>query len=90
VSKTAKVPNVTGRDEYLVNNAIAFAINTIQNLPASVQRKDDLRDLYDLLKSRLPSAFLRARPLLEARMLIVMGQQPSMPRQRDDRLLAAA
>ena len=87
-----KTPNVTGRDDYLVNSGIAFAINTIQNLPASMQRKDELRDLHDLLTARLPSAFLRARTLLEARTLIDMGQQPSLQIgvQSMDHLKAAA
>ncbi len=59
--------NVTGRDGYIIANALMYAICTIQNLPEDRQEWSDMRDMCDLVKH------MCSRGMLEAFKLSVKG-----------------
>jgi hypothetical protein len=48
--------SVTGRDEYIVNKALAYAILTIDRLPQVFQERSDQADMKRLLARRVPNA----------------------------------
>lgn len=59
--------NVTGRDGYIIANALIYAICTIQNLPEDRQEWSDMKDMCELAKH------MCSRGMLEAFKLSVLG-----------------
>ncbi|MES0042362.1 hypothetical protein [Mesorhizobium sp. M0091] len=59
--------SVTGRDGYIIANALMYAICTIQNLPEDRQEWSDMNDMCKLVKH------LCSRGMLEAFKLSVKG-----------------
>jgi len=73
-SKISTTPNITGRDDYIMNKALSYAITTIENLPSVQQEASDCDGMCTLLEARVPDAAARAAVMLSAR--AHMGQAP--------------
>lgn len=48
--------NVTGRDDYLANQAIIYAIAYIQNLPKDQQERSNMMDMCAIARTLPPTA----------------------------------
>jgi hypothetical protein len=59
--------NVTGRDIYIVIQALAYAIEAIKRLPAHLQPESNMIDMEKLLKHYLPDPSQRQSFIDEAR-----------------------
>lgn len=51
--------NVTGRDDAIINKALAYAITTIKDLPKVRQEWSDCEDMRAMLEARLPNTTAR-------------------------------
>ena len=49
MGRDQRQPSITGRDNYIILKALAYAIKTIRNLPASRQERADMKDMECLL-----------------------------------------
>lgn len=52
--------DVTGRDGYIIANALMYAISTIQNLPEDKQEWSDMNDMCKLVKHMCSCGVLEA------------------------------
>ena len=48
--------NITGRDDYIIAKALAYAIATIPHLPKAFQESSDRDDMLQLLRAVHPNA----------------------------------
>ena len=51
--------NVTGRDRYIITQALAYAIAVIDRLPPDWQESSDLADMKRLLEHLVPNSAKR-------------------------------
>lgn len=66
--------SVTGRDGYIINKALAYAISTIRALPKEQREESDAEDMLALLEHLVPS--------VEQRLYIFRGVLDHMDRDR--------
>lgn len=67
LSRATMPRDITGRDDYILNKTLAYAITTIENLPKVRQESSDCDDMRALLEARVPNAAQRAEVMRSAR-----------------------
>ena len=71
-----KAQSITGRDDMIINKALAYAILTIENLPRERQEQSDCDDMRALLVARTSSAAHRDHVMQGARAHIGLDDEP--------------